>query len=751
MFQKAVFKKFINSIDKALLEQKFAEFQASYQNPTKIEQIKNSKEEQYQEGFLRDVFVKILGYTINPEPNYNLITEKRNESTDKKDARKADGAIIINEQVKAVIELKGCDTTDLNKIENQALGYKAHNKGCRYIIISNFEKLRFYIDDVTEHIEFNLFTLDFSGFCELYTLLAYTQITADIPAKIKELSLNDEEFITKKFYKDYSDFKNAIFADICELNPSYDKLELFRKTQKLLDRMLFVLFCEDKGLLPANSVENILKRFKTLKENYTEKPLYDLFKQFFGWIDTGFKDDKMDIFAYNGGLFKSDEILDNIKISDEILLKHTHILANYDFDSDVSVDILGRIFEHSLAEIEEVQAQLQGKRDVSPTAQHDTSTIAAGYESVSHSERSEESPYKSSEESPYKSIVLSEKQNATNAKGFIYFVANKTNSVLYIGVTSNLQKRIYEHKTHQTEGFTDKYNCEKLVYFECFSSIKDAIEREKYLKGKKRDFKNELVNSINAKWLDLYEYLFMPEKRDVSPTAQHDTSTIAAGYESVSHSERSEESPYTNNINKRKKDGIFYTPAYITKYIVENTLGKLCDDKKTELGINDEKFSEILEQKRKGKTLEEARAKIDILKQYREFLLSLKICDPACGSGAFLNATLKFLKAEHKLIDEMDKKLSKAEFEFSYYDDKILENNIYGVDINGESVEIAKLALWLNTAQIGRKLSTLSNNIKRGNSLINSEFNWQEEFPEVFAKGGFDIIVGNPPYVFDRE
>ena len=84
----------------------------------------------------------------------------------------------------------------------------------------------------------------------------------------------------------------------------------------------------------------------------------------------------------------------------------------------------------------------------------------------------------------------------------------------------------------------------------------------------------------------------------------------------------------------------------------------------------------------------------------------------------------------------------------------ILEKNIYGVDINEESVEIAKLSLWLRTAQKGRKLNSLSNNIKCGNSLIDDPeiagekaFNWQNEFPEIFKNGGFDVVIGNPPYV----
>ena len=84
----------------------------------------------------------------------------------------------------------------------------------------------------------------------------------------------------------------------------------------------------------------------------------------------------------------------------------------------------------------------------------------------------------------------------------------------------------------------------------------------------------------------------------------------------------------------------------------------------------------------------------------------------------------------------------------------ILENNLFGVDLNDESVEIAKLSLWLRTAQPNRKLNDLNNNIKCGNSLIDDPeiagdkaFNWQQEFPQIFAKGGFDVVIGNPPYV----
>ena len=135
-------------------------------------------------------------------------------------------------------------------------------------------------------------------------------------------------------------------------------------------------------------------------------------------------------------------------------------------------------------------------------------------------------------------------------------------------------------------------------------------------------------------------------------------------------------------------------------------------------------------------------------------MLQLTIVDPACGSGAFLNQALEFLIAEHKYVDELQAKLFGDALVLSDVEGSILENNLFGVDLNEESVEIAKLSLWLRTAQRNRKLNSLNNNIKCGNSLIDDAtiagekaFNWHNEFPQVFEKGGFDVVIGNPPYV----
>ena len=88
---------------------------------------------------------------------------------------------------------------------------------------------------------------------------------------------------------------------------------------------------------------------------------------------------------------------------------------------------------------------------------------------------------------------------------FVYILTNHKHKTLYIGVTNNLERRISEHKLELIEGFTKKYKCKKLIYYENFSDINQAISREKYLKGKTRNFKEELIQSINPIWKDLNE------------------------------------------------------------------------------------------------------------------------------------------------------------------------------------------------------------------------------------------------------
>jgi type I restriction-modification system DNA methylase subunit len=603
LFQNSVVTKYLQAQNRENVFAQWNAFTNYFQNPEIQQNIREAKEEQFQEGFLRELFVKILGYTLNPQPQYNLTTEYKNI----KDSKKVDGAIIINEIVKAVIELKATNTSDLGKVETQAFGYKNNQPDCVYVITSNFEKLRFYIDNAIEHIEFNLFTLSEKEFEMLWLCLAYENIEKEIPKKIKDESVGQEDEITKQLYKDYSLFKRELHQNLVALNPGYEPLELFKKSQKLLDRFLFLFFAEDRLLLPPNSVKLVLNDWKDLQDRDVDISLYDRFKKYFGYLNTGFKGKRYDVYAYNGGLFKPDEILDSLKIDNDLLYRHTLKLSEYDFVSEVDVNILGHIFENSLNELDEIKAQLEGKE----------------------------------------------------------------------------------------------------------------IDKSK---------------------------------------------------------------------TKRKKDGVFYTPKYITKYIVDNTVGKLCIEKKAGLQINEEDYSTDRRMQLKTK-----QALVDKLTEYRSWLLQLTICDPACGSGAFLNQALDFLIREHKYIDELQAKLFGDALVLSDIENSILENNLFGVDLNEESVEIAKLSLWLRTAQPNRKLNDLNNNIKCGNSLIDDPavagdkaFNWFEEFPQVFkhyrkpkvetgkeesglddreyldevyepsysyksgSKGfekyGFDVVIGNPPY-----
>lgn len=562
-FQTSVLNKYLQQLDKETVTASYAKFKIHFLNLKVQAEIRSLKEEQYQGEFLEDLFVKILGYTkpaSSSETPFNLTTEYKNV----KDSKKADGAILIDGNVKAVIELKGTNTTDLSKIEAQAFGYKNNQLNCTYVITSNFEKLRFYIDNATEHLEFDLFTLSEKQFELLYLCLSFNSIAKGIPKKMKEESVSEEKNITKKLYSDYSLFKRELHQDLVRQNPDIDALLLFKKSQKLLDRFLFLFFAEDRQLLPPNSVRMILNQWRSLQELDEEVPLYNRFKKYFGYLNTGFKGKLYDVFAYNGGLFKPDEVLDIVVIDDELLFRHTFKLAEYDFESEIDVNILGHIFENSLNELDEIAAQLEG----------------------------------------------------------------------------------------------------------------GAIEKAN---------------------------------------------------------------------TKRKKDGVFYTPKYITKYMVDNTIGKLCEANRPaipEAGVNP-----ALPKKQKE-------AFLNALKTYRNWLLELTICDPACGSGAFLNQALDFLINEHRYIDELQAKLFGDALVLNDVSKSILEKNLYGVDLNEESVEIAKLSLWLRTAQPNRKLNDLNNNIKCGNSLIDDvavagdkAFNWQEAFPTVFEKGGFDVIIGNPPYV----
>ena len=279
LYQTSVLKNYINLQNKETVTKAYKKYSKYFLNPAIQDNIRSSKEEEYQGIFLTELFVNILGYTLKPNANFNLVAEYKNQTN----ARKADGAILNNEVAVGVIELKGTNTKDLESIRKQAFDYKANQKGCTYVITSNFEKLRFYINDATEFEEFNLFELSPARFALLYLCLQKDQIINNVPLKIKEASVVEEEQITKQFYKDYSLFKRELYRDLVKRNAKNlkqeatlqsaqqnqtlseqeiteqqqleknVKLTLFKKSQKLIDRYLFIFFAEDRGLLPQTA------------------------------------------------------------------------------------------------------------------------------------------------------------------------------------------------------------------------------------------------------------------------------------------------------------------------------------------------------------------------------------------------------------------------------------------------------------------------------------------------------------------
>jgi SAM-dependent methyltransferase len=136
---------------------------------------------------------------------------------------------------------------------------------------------------------------------------------------------------------------------------------------------------------------------------------------------------------------------------------------------------------------------------------------------------------------------------------------------------------------------------------------------------------------------------------------------------------------------------------------------------------------------------------------WQEELRKIRLLDPACGSGAFLIQAFDHFHTTYQASNDRLKELRGHESLFDL-DRQILQYNLHGVDLNEEAVQICKLSLWIKTAHYGKVLSSLEH-IRMGNSIVDDPrldpkaFNWKENFPDAFAAGGFDVVVGNPPYV----
>lgn len=287
------------------------------------------------------------------------------------------------------------------------------------------------------------------------------------------------------------------------------------------------------------------------------------------------------------------------------------------------------------------------------------------------------------------------------------------------------------------------------VYFRDFRDNKFFKDVNQYSKLKKKDLD---LNEKEREIFEKYKNKLNPIIKNVLVMASFDFNTEVnvniLGHifeQSISDIENLK----TDDSSRRKKEGIFYTPEYITDYICRNTIIPYLSNK----GVNEvpiliKEYANNIE---------------DLENKFKE----MKILDPACGSGAFLIKATEIMLEIFKAIQSFKqnegeyeakrglkkKSNNKGQLVLEKWNEEaeareIIENSIYGVDINEESVEITKLALFLKMARKNRKLTDLSDNIKQGNSLISDEeiagklaFDWDKEFPFKF-----DVVIGNPPY-----
>lgn len=537
--------------------------------------------------FIQRILIEVLGYTGSSNGLAWTVAKNQPVGSGNVDVALGNFKAGTVPEILAPFELKGAKTKDLDAVMagrnkspvQQAWEYAMDAKGAKWVLVSNYRTVRLYAVGYgrKDYEEFDLPTMtDPANYHRFQLLLSASNLLSGATTLLLKDSDAAEKEVTQELYQQYKQTRLALIESITPHAPT--PLMAVEAAQTILDRVLFIAFAEGKNLLKKGT----LKEASEFRNPFSPQPAWLNFKGLFEAVDKG--NEKLNIPGYNGGLFASNSFINSLELSDELCGQLADI-ASYDFDTEVSVNILGHVFEQSISDIEEIKKQLD------PTS---------------------------------------------------------------------------------------------------------------------------------------------------APSEEVGT--------------------------KRRKDGIFYTPPLVTRYMVEQVLDRWFADRKKELGfdnippLTDEDYASIkLVGMKRGQKLEyntTVQKHIDLWEAYRDRLSVIRVVDPACGSGAFLNEVFDFLYREGQIINRTLETLYGGQISLFRWDTHILANNIFGVDINRESVEITKLSLWLKTANRNEKLSYLDDNIKTGNSLIKDTdiagdlaFDWDTQFPRVMENGGFDIVLANPPYV----
>lgn len=569
--------------------------------------IRARTEQQIRGSFTQKFFVELLGYTAFGSATHFTMGDENFVGKGRADV--VLGHFGPNgDQVIAPVELKGADTPNLDVTMpgrykspvQQAWEYAMDTPNCKFLLVSNMLEIRLYAVGHTRRVYERFDLVEVADhphqYQRLMLLLGADNLLGGRTAALLAESGQIEKQITRELYADYKRWRIQLITALAQAN-DLPPGDLITPAQKLLDRILFVAFAQQRGLLPPNTLKSVHN-----DSGWAELPKYDNYKSLFKAIDKGLP--SRGIPPYNGGLFAPDDLLDSITVPNsacDVFLE----FGKYDFGGEVSVNVLGHIFEQSISDLEELKALAD------------------------------------------------------------------------------------------TGAFT--------------------LEA--------------LAAQVNA-------------------TA---SSTSVSG--------------------ARKVHGIVYTPEFITTFIVDQTLEKTINSRRihclSSYQINSETTTlewrkPTAAEKLYAKTALKQPERVVELAFWRAWLAdltTLKVCDPACGSGAFLVAAFDCLLAEYNNVNEQIATIS-GSMEVFNADKEILNSNLFGVDLNAESIEITKLSLWLKTAKHGKPLESLEANLQVGNSLISSAddgfegqsydpkaFDWTAAFPQVVAQGGFDVIIGNPPYV----